>query len=258
MAALHITRTEYIQKWHRFQQRHEEIYRRKFQNALQAQVHQFFKHHKVHDVTADPIYKVLVELYKTVGPLWAAHTGVHRIKEQKALAPMGFSERIVELMRTYYGIDLLNDAELMTEKSREYIAAVLSEAAQSGATFDWVVKQLTTRPEFTAMRARRIARTETVTSANGAAIINAKESKLLMNKEWLSVQDKRTRHDHRQVNGSVVAIDAPFHVGDSLMAQPGVRTQTNGLATPAAEVVNCRCTVAFIPVRDGDGRLVRT
>lgn len=252
-----INKSDYIFRWHRFQQRHENIFTRKFKDALQIQVDQFAKRGNPQDISSTPIYLVLKELYQTVGPLWAARTGIHRLhSEVKALMPMGFSQRIVDLMKQYYGIDLLNDAELMTAYSREVLVKVLSDAAISGISFDQIVRELLVNPEFSEMRARRIARTETVTAANGAAIINAKESGLLMNKEWIAIEDKRTRHTHRAVDGVTIPIDDAFNVGGSLMTQPGVRTQTNGLPTPAGEVVNCRCTTGFIPVRRG-GKLVR-
>lgn len=254
-----MNRQDYIFKWHRFQQRYERIYTIKFRDALKEQVAQYLVRQNVMDVQAAPIYRVLLDLYKTVGPLWAARTGVHRMaKEQKALMPMGFNDRIVELMRQYYGIDLLNDAEGMTVYTRDVIEKVLSAAAESGASFDMIVKELQTNSELSAMRARRIARTETVTAANGAAIINAKESGLQMRKEWIAVEDKRTRHTHRSVDGTILDIETPFHVGGVLMQQPGARTQTNGLPVPASEVVNCRCTTGFKAVRDKSGRLVRT
>lgn len=253
-----ISRSDYIYRWHRFQRRYEEIYTAKFKHALQIQIDQFARSGKVQDVSSTPIYIILRELYQTVGPLWAARTGIHRLRnEVKALMPMGFSERIVELMKQYYGIDLLNDAELMTAYSREVIAKVLSDAALSGISFDEIVKKLTINPELSAMRARRIARTETVTAANGAAIINAKESGLKMKKEWIAVHDNRTRHTHRSIDGAVIDIDAAFNLGDAQMMQPGARTQPNGLVTPASEVVNCRCTMGFKPVRNRAGKLVR-
>lgn len=233
----------YHYKWDRFQKRYERIYTTKFKEALQEQVEQYKKNRSIN---SGPIYKVLISLYKTVGPLWAQQTSLNIKRQQvKARMPMGFNERIVELMRQYYGIDLLNDAELMTRVSRQVIADILSDAAITGASINEIVRSLEKHPEFNQMRATRIARTETVTAANGAAFIHAKESGVAKNKIWLSINDKRTRHSHRNVDDVKLPIDTPFNVGGSLMMQPGVRKQPNGLDVPAKEVVNCRCTVAF-------------
>lgn len=233
----------YLYKWDRFQKRHERIYTTKFKAALREQVQQYAK---TGNINSGPIYSVLLDLYKTVGPLWAAATGVHRMKlEKKARMPMGFNERIVELMRRYYNIDLLNDAEQMTTYTREVISAYLSKAAIEGTPINDIVRYLESHTELGAMRARRIARTETVTAANGAAIINAKEHGLPMRKIWLAIDDKRTRHSHRNVDDHTADIDTPFTVGGVKMMQPGARQQPNGLPVPASEVVNCRCTLGF-------------
>ena len=209
-------------------------------------------------ITAEPIHKVLVDLYKTVGGLWANQTRLHVKKQVKARMPMGWNERIVDLMKQYYGIDLLNDAELMTRTTRELIVKVLSDAAVSGISFDEIVRHLTTDPNFTAMRARRIARTETVTAANGAAMINAQETGLKYKKEWIAIEDKRTRHNHKEVDGTIIDINTAYNVGGELMMQPGVRTQTNGLEVSEANFINCRCTQGFIAQRDAAGRLIRS
>lgn len=240
-------RKAYHYKWDRFQKRQERIFTTKFKKALQKQVDQYKENRRI---TSQPIYEVLLELYKTVGPLWAQQASLNiRQQQVKARMPMGFSERIVELMRQYYGIDLLNDAELMTRYSRQVIADVLSDAAITGLSINEIVRKLETHPEFNQMRARRIARTETVTAANGAAMINAKESGIPKNKEWMAVNDRRTRHSHRNIDGRVVGLDDAFNVNGTMMMQPGVRKQPNGLDVPASEVVNCRCVLGFEVIR---------
>lgn len=234
----------YHYRWDRFQKRYERIYTTKFKAALKEQIIQ--QAYKGFIISA-PIYEVLVDLYKTVGPLWAHQSSVlvKRQRQVKARMPMGFNERIVELMRQYYGIDLLNDAETITDYTREVIREVLSDSALSGASINDIVRVLSGNSELSTMRARRIARTEVVTSANGAAVIQAQETGVPMNKVWLSVNDKRTRHSHREVDNQTVPLDSPFNVSGTQMMQPGVRDQPNGLSVPAKEVVNCRCTVAF-------------
>lgn len=237
---------QYHHKWDRFQRRYERIYTVKFKAALHDQIiQQAYKGY----ITSAPIYKVLLSLYKTVGPLWA-HQAQLNVKRQqvKARMPMGFNQRIVDLMKSYYGIDLLNDAEQITDYTREVIKNVLSDAALSGASINDIVRALSSNTELSTMRATRIARTETVTAANGAAIISAKESGVKMDKEWISVNDKRTRMSHRFTDGQVVPLDSAFNVNGTMMTQPGVRKQPNGLEVPGSEVVNCRCTVGFIVV----------
>jgi len=254
---------KYYYEWHKFQQRYEKYYEKKFTAALKLQVAAFIKTQDIMAIPSFPIYTVLVDLYKTVGTRWAR---VAKVSMTKATGQMGFNERIVELMRQYYGIDLLNDAEDITAYTKEVIQKILSDAAMTGASFDDIVRQITTSSELGPMRARRIARTETVTAANGAAMIYAQTSGNVMEKIWISVKDKRTRHNawanHVTIDGTTIDINEPFNLksqklGDIQMMQPGVRKQPNGLAVPAAEVVNCRCVVAFQSKRDSQGRIIR-
>jgi hypothetical protein len=252
----------YWRKWNRFQQKYERIYEKKFVKALQTQVDAFIKYQDINLVPMFPIYDTLVNLYKTVGPQWARVT---RTESVKADGQLGFNERIIELMRQYYGVDLLNDAAGITEYTKEVIRKVLSQAAQLGWSFEQIVAELRTNSELSSMRARRIARTETVTSANGAAMIYAMTSGNKMEKIWIAVKDNRTRHDHRLADGKRQPIEVPFTLispkyGNILMMQPGVRKQgadSSGEPVPAGEVVNCRCTVAFKAMRDQNGRIIR-
>ena len=232
-------KSAYLRKWHRFQQRYENMYTPKFKAALRKQVQQYASRR---EINSGPIYEVLLDLYKTVGPVWAAVTGVHRMK---ARMPMGFSARIVELMRQYYGIDLLNNAEQITQYTRDVIANILSDAALTGASINDIVRALEASPELGAMRARRIARTETTAAANTASLINAKETGVPMRKIWLAVNDNRTRHSHRNIDETKIPIDDAFNVNGTQMMQPGVRTQPNGMTVPGSEIVNCRCTLGY-------------
>jgi hypothetical protein len=254
---------KYYYEWHKFQQRYEKYYEKKFVKALKIQVAAFIKTQDIMSIPSFPIYTVLVDLYKTVGTRWAR---VARVSMTKATGQMSFNEQIVELMRQYYGIDLLNDAEDITAFTKQVIQNVLSDAALTGASFDDIVRQLTSSTELGAMRARRIARTETVTAANGAAMVYAQTSGNVMEKIWISVKDKRTRHNlwanHKTIDGTTIDINEPFNLksqklGDIQMMQPGVRNQPNGLAVPASQVVNCRCVVAFQAKRDRQGRIIR-
>jgi hypothetical protein len=244
----------YSLKWIKFQQRYEKAYTGKFISALQIQVNAYIKSRDLMMVPSYPIYDVLLSLYKNIGVDWANFI---RRDVNKAEGQMGFNQRIAELIKQYYNVDLLNDAELMTQYSRSVIADVLSKAAETGMQYSDIVEILLQHPEFNRIRAMRIARTETVTAANGAAAIYANDSGLIMDKIWIAIKDKRTRRSHLSVTTEPIPMDQPFQVGAALMMQPGARNQPNGIAVPAEEVVNCRCTVGYIPKRGSDGRILR-
>lgn len=239
-------------KFHRFQMRYENIYSPLFAKAIREQVNDFTSYGTLTAVQSGPIYKVLYNLYTTIPHIWAASAtlDIRQEMRKKERMPIGFSERIVQLMKAYYGIDLLNTAEGITETTRELIQAVLTQQATEGFGFDEVVKRLEVA-NFPATRGRLIARTETVAAANAASNIAAKDTGLVMDKIWIAARDNRTRLHHREVNQAIVGMNDDFTVGSSLMAFPG--DKRGG----AAEVCNCRCTTGFIPRRDSNGRLIR-
>lgn len=228
---------EFWLKFHRFQMRYELMYAPKINKAIKAQVQTYIKHKDTVYVRSGELYATLVDLYKTTGPAWAYQTRAAH-KQHKAGGQMGFRERIVSFMQQYFMSGLLNDAENITQTTIRLISEVLSEAALEGWSFDEIVSKLVA-PDFTAKRARLIARTETVNAANMGSMINLKLA-WATKKIWIAARDNSTREHHREVNQTVIGIDEQFKVGDSLMGWPGDK---NG---SAEEVCNCRCVVAGV------------
>ena len=60
-------------------------------------------------------------------------------------------------------------------------------------------------------------------------------------KKWIDVGDKRERKTHLEVGGTILPIDEPFSVGDSLLQFP----KDTSLGASADEVVNCRCSIQY-------------
>lgn len=90
-------------------------------------------------------------------------------------------------------------------------------------------------------RARVIARTETHNAANAASLeaVNALELEQVQ-KEWISVEDSRTRESHAAADGQLVPVDSSFVVGAARLDHPG---DPSG---PAGEIINCRCVMAYV------------
>lgn len=248
--------------WHQFnsfQQRMEKKYTGKLTRVFKNQINSYLSHYDINKISSAELYTVLKNLYIEAGTKWA-HRSSLNIRSQKARMPMGFSERIIELMREFYGVNLYNLGDEITSEIREFIAEVLTDAALEGFGYDEIVKRLTTEATLPAIKARRIARTEVTASANAASMLQAKETGLALNKVWISVRDRRRRNSHMREDNVTIDINEPFIVGEGQykMMQPGVRKTTDGLDVPASEVVNCRCCVAHIVKRDANGRLIRT
>lgn len=228
-------------KFHRFQMRYEQMYWPRINAALKAQVETYIKNKDTVYIRSGGMYEVLLDLYITTGANWARHTKGELVKKDRG--QMGFRESIVSFIRQYFSFNLLNDAENITQTTIRLIQEVLSDAALEGWSFDKIVDKLVA-PDFTAKRARLIARTETVGAANAGSLLNATASGLELNKIWIAARDNRTRLHHVEVNQKVIPKDDKFKVGDSLMDYPGDK------AGSAAEVCNCRCAIAFIPVEE--------
>lgn len=85
-------------------------------------------------------------------------------------------------------------------------------------------------------RAERIARTESVGSANAANVAAWQISGLVDGKEWLSVQDSQTRETHAEMDGQKVKLNEEF------VSPSGRRAQGPGMFGVPEEDINCRCT----------------
>jgi hypothetical protein len=93
-------------------------------------------------------------------------------------------------------------------------------------------------PGLSRYRSALIARTESHGAANYGADAAAKDTGLVLVKEWIAAADERTREDHVAADGQVVSMDEPFIVGGVSMMFPG------DPSAPAEQVCNCRCGIA--------------
>jgi SPP1 gp7 family putative phage head morphogenesis protein len=133
-------------------------------------------------------------------------------------------------------------ATSVTETTREQIVSAVDQGYAEGLGQRAVAGYIRERvPAFTAFRANLIARTETHGAANFGAFGAAKETGLVLNKEWISAEDDRTRPDHAAANGQIVGMDDSFDIGGEALMYPG---DPGGSAD---QVINCRCTVAYVP-----------
>ena len=97
-------------------------------------------------------------------------------------------------------------------------------------------------PSKSASRAQTIARTEVHSSSQGIAVDVARQSDIRTKKIWLTSVDDRTRDgedspfDHKDADGQLVAMDAPFIVSNERLQYPG----EYGVGS-AGNTINCRC-----------------
>jgi hypothetical protein len=98
-------------------------------------------------------------------------------------------------------------------------------------------------------RAWTVARTETIGAVN-AGVFRAAELDAVQRgdvapfKVWIATDDARTRPTHNAADQQRTLLRSPFRVGSASLLFPGDPTG------PAAEVINCRCSL--IPIVLGD------
>ena len=141
----------------------------------------------------------------------------------------------------------------------EALMKVLEEGLADGLGEYEMIKLIRER-DISLVQSQRIVRTEVNIAANTGVKVSAESFNLVMQKEWISHQDMRTRgrlpedrKDHYHMDGQVVNMDAKF-------IDPRSKEEVEHPSDPkasAAMVINCRCTFAPTPKRDKQGRLIK-
>lgn len=148
----------------------------------------------------------------------------------------------------------------ITETTRKWIAEQIVNGQQAGLTFDQVAKGLITS-DIPAMRALRIARTETVAMMNLGRYLAANKSNFQKEKIWVSSHDDRVRpginsenspFDHHEVDIRKVDLEEAFEVSGEQLMFPG----DSSLGASAGNLINCRCSFALQTKRDKNGRMM--
>jgi hypothetical protein len=166
----------------------------------------------------------------------------------------GFNEQWVSEILNYFRMHLLNKAVIkVSQTTRDHILRVLEEATVEGWSNEQIIQRIWESPEAreeVRNRARKIVRTETVRAANYGVLLGADKYEYEIEKEWLSVNDNRTRTSHRHgsgVDGERRDPEGTFSNGLRFPGDP---------AAPASETINCRCRIVMVAKRDARGRLI--
>ena len=129
--------------------------------------------------------------------------------------------------------------------------AAIQQALQDGVAAGEDINRIAARvqdvfAQASTNRAKTIARTEVISAANGSASLAASQlpSDVAAGQEFIATRDDRTRDDHAEADGQIVAMGTPFLVGGESLLYPG------DPAGSAENVINCRCTVAFLTPAD--------
>lgn len=144
-----------------------------------------------------------------------------------------------------YGLDLATE---INETTKKKLREVLSQAIEDGASIQEQKKRLLevvddTFAQDKTARALLIARTESCTTINAGSLELYKAENVQM-KEWIAVQDDRTREAHSLIDGTVVPITDKFEIPATSETDVAYLDYAGDASAPAEQVCNCRCTVA--------------
>lgn len=129
----------------------------------------------------------------------------------------------------------------INETTRRRIANIINDSYNSGVSEVETGNLLrNTILGFGVARANLIARTETHRTASWANETVAENMNIAGTvKEWIAVQDARTRVTHSIASGQQIPLEQNFVVGGDRLKYPG-----DPKGSPA-ETINCRCSVIY-------------
>jgi SPP1 gp7 family putative phage head morphogenesis protein len=185
---------------------------------------------------------VIKSLYIDAGKQAAARTTVVK----SLIIPLiGFVREVIDYFNQYIFSKIVLPISQTTLKD---IQKVLKQAISDGWGIEKTVRELKDN-SITKYRAQMIVRTESVAAMNYAQLKVASEKPYETTKRWIAVEDKRTRlaHTHAGVDGEVRDLNEPFSNGLQFPGDPD---------GPAAQVINCRCTMSYRAKRDQDGQII--
>ena len=248
-------------------------YSPKFKKELQKQVDTYCRTQDYAAMSSKGIAKTIKQLHIALGTKMALDTnksikkatkGFYEPFEVKMSQTDIYSYVILQFLERQ-GVNQIADE--ITNTTANQIAAYLQKGFENNLTIQELIPMLR-QAGITDFRAELIARTETGRAANLGAMVGATATGLVTMKEWISAQDARTRRmppsyaDHYVMDGVKVNYDEPFKVPTSMKAKGGTHVGNYELmmhpcdsGASAANVCNCRCTVAFEAQRDANGKL---
>lgn len=212
-------------------------------------------------IIVDGIGRTIRRIYINVG-IWSGKKTLAEIRKsvREEKAGFGFNEQWTEDILNYFRMFLLSKAVLpISDTTRNDILAVLTKGFTEGWGIDRMAFELE-RVDLPLSRARTIVRTEIGKAQFFGTELGRRDSGFETVERWISARDSRTRHSHREINGTVIETGQKFKVaryrdrviiGYDMMTGPG-----DPEASPE-NVINCRCTKSVRAKRDAKGRPIK-
>jgi len=207
------------------------------------------------NISNEQVYKMFKELYLVIGLNYGnrINNELEKVKKANILFNEVLLKQILLFLSTDGGVKITSVRDTLVQDVIKSIKETIGENATIVDLQNAIYALIRKSQTFYKYQALRIARTETTSASNFAAMETAKASDLVLDKVWISVQDNRTRikpYDHLDMNNVKQELEKPFFVGGENIQYPG------DTKASAENVINCRCSIAFVPKRDKDGMLI--
>ena len=172
---------------------------------------------------------------------------VHKILKQQIKGKgLGVNVKWTKDVLKYMNEQDLRLVKNITNTTRQRLKQQMEQGIQEGKGIEEIAKGMQD-DAINKFRALRIARTETMRATNFGNFLAAGELDIVTEKKWVATHDAKTRESHIELDGEVKGMDEDFKPGLSFPGDPNAEPE---------ETINCRCTIAFVPVRDSSGALI--
>ena len=149
------------------------------------------------------------------------------------------------------------DIPLDQRWNREKIGDVIASSILQGKSVPKIARDLEIvvgMNKSSAVRNARSAMTGAQNAGRQSSFAHAAKMGIDVRKRWVATKDSRTRDSHRDLDGTVVPWNEPFHtILGSVMMHPGDRNAKPG------DYYNCRCTMRTVekPGIEAEARMMR-
>lgn len=204
----------------------------------------------------DDDFRAFRDVYFDIGQVTARAFGSRIVTQGKAAGliletKISFTDLFLSLATQWVNLEAIRRRiTSVTETTRERIVRQVAAGQDEGLGVEAIAKRINKAvPRISRTRGALIARTETHGAANYAMHETAKTTGLDLIKEWVSVEDARTRsfgdddeYNHVTMNGQQREMDEPFAM--PWIKGPDLAIMYPGEAgKPGAATINCRCAV---------------
>lgn len=240
-----------------------------FLRVFKRMVDKFIENRYTGEFLDEELLSVYSKLYKDIVIRFGNEQ--YRRLEKNITKGFGFNEEWTREVNEWLATEGFRLVTSVSGNMRNVILKVISQATQEGIEnglgVDEVTRLILERLEelktgtISRYIAERIVRTETIRAANMGHMKGAERYRYQVLKVWVAARDERTRRfprdefSHIALDGQARELNEPFkQVG--MKGTEAIAMQPGDANAPAGFTINCRCTIAFEPKRDANGRLI--